>query len=169
MAEDIKHAGQPTKYNETIVGKLQQYVSSCGREATELPTIEGFANYIDVDADTIGNWGDAFPEFFGAIKKLKDKQKNQLINDGLYGGKEVNQAMAIFLLKANHGMVETSRMEVTGENGGPIQYKIITGRGFIPAGVIVDATPDQSLIGGQSSIQDAGLAQKSPQDNNSNL
>jgi hypothetical protein len=163
------HAGQPTKYDESIIGKLQEYVKTCGREATELPTIEGFAAYVDVDPDTIGNWGDAFPEFFGAIKKMKARQKNQLINDGLYGGKEVNQAMAIFLLKANHGMVETSRMEVSGENGGPIQYKIITGRGFIPAGVIVDATSEENLIGGQQPVQDSGMAQKSPQNNDSNL
>lgn len=161
MTEITKHAGQPTKYNETMIEKLKDYVKSCGREATELPTVEGFAEYVDVDPDTIGNWGEAFPEFFGAIKKLKAKQKNQLINDGLYGGKEVNQAMAIFLLKANHGMVETSRMEVSGEHGGPLQYKIITGRGFVPSGVIVDATPEENSVGGQKSIQDGSMASKS--------
>jgi hypothetical protein len=39
-----------------------------------------------------------------SIKKLADLQKNQLMNDGMYGGKEVNAGMAIFLLKAVHGL-----------------------------------------------------------------
>jgi hypothetical protein len=106
-------AGQPTKYNELVIPKLVEYILSCSREQTELPTIEGFANSIDVDPDTIDNWCKDHVEFFGAIKKLKCKQKNQLMNDGLYGGKEVNQAMAIFLLKANHGLIEKSAVDVT--------------------------------------------------------
>lgn len=53
------------------------------------------------------------PEFSYAIKKLKTYQRERLINDGLYGGKKVNAAMAIFLLKANHGMVERTKTDVT--------------------------------------------------------
>jgi len=45
-------------------------------------------------------------EFSVYIKILADKQKNQLMNDGLYGGKEVNSTMAIFLLKVIHGFNE---------------------------------------------------------------
>lgn len=115
-----KKLGRPTDYSEEVLERLKEYYSMCGREQTELPTVEGFANFIDVDPDTIGNWGDKHPDFFGAIKKLKSRQKNQLINDGLYGGKEVNQAMAIFLLKANHGLKETSVTELTGKDGIPL-------------------------------------------------
>jgi hypothetical protein len=35
----------------------------------------------------------------------------------MYGGKEVNSTMAIFLLKANHGMIETEKKMLVGENG----------------------------------------------------
>jgi len=35
------------------------------------------------------------------------------MNDGLYGGKEVNSTMAIFLLKANHGLIEKSALDLT--------------------------------------------------------
>lgn len=124
-----KHAGgRPTDYTPEVINKLEEYLSQCGREQTELPTVEGFALYIDVDTDTINNWADkkddngslVHPEFFGAYKKLFNKQKNQLINDGLYGGKEINTAMAIFLLKVNHNMVETNRTELTGKGGVPL-------------------------------------------------
>lgn len=108
---------RPTKYNESVIFKTKEYIKSCGREATELPTIEGLAEKLEVDSDTINNWATSkdekgnllYPEFFGTIKALKEKQKNQLINDGVYGGKEVNSTMCIFLLKANHGMIETER------------------------------------------------------------
>ena len=49
------------------------------------------------------------------------KQKQQLIDDGLYGGKKVNAAMAIFLLKANHGMSDGNNIQVN------IQVKPILG------------------------------------------
>lgn len=114
-------AGRPTDYSPDVIKRLDEYLNTCGREQTELPTVEGFALFIGVDTDTINNWADkknddgelVHPEFFGAYKKLKDTQKNQLINDGLYGGKEVNQAMAIFLLKVNHSMIETTHTDVT--------------------------------------------------------
>ena len=34
------------------------------------------------------------------------------MNDGMYGGKEVNAAMAIFLLKANHGLSDGPQTQV---------------------------------------------------------
>lgn len=109
--------GRPSSYDDSFIDKVDEYILTTGRESTELPTVEGFARYINVDSDTINNWAEAkdeednriHPEFFGAIKVLKSRQREQLMNDGLYGGKEVNSTMAIFLLKANHGMIETEK------------------------------------------------------------
>jgi len=99
--------GRPTKYiPEIIYPKIEEYISGCGKEQTELPTIEGLALYIGVNPDTLFEWSKLYPDFSEAIKKILAKQKTQLMNDGMYGGKEVNAAMAIFLLKVNHGMNE---------------------------------------------------------------
>ena len=76
----------------------------CGREQMSLPTIEGLADYLDVTSDTIRRWSKENQEFSATVKRILDKQKIQLMQDGMYGGKEVNAAMAIFLLKANHGL-----------------------------------------------------------------
>lgn len=159
--------GRPTKYNDLTVSKSWDYIESCGRESTELPTIEGLANYLDITKETVYEWAKKYDDFSYALKKIHDKQKTQLINDGMYGGKEVNAAMAIFLLKANHGMIETSRVEHTGENGEPI--KIIIGTGFVPAGTVIDATPEDGVIGGQPPVQDNSLASQSPENNNGHL
>ena len=97
--------GAPTKYNPvTVFPRVEEYITSCGREQTSLPTIEGLANALDVTSETIRQWVKEYPNFSSTIKKMTDKQKQQLMEDGMYGGKEVNAAMAIFLLKCNHGM-----------------------------------------------------------------
>ena len=103
-----KHpGGRPTKYKPAIIfPKIEEYLSMCGREQTSLPTIEGLATYLGVISETVREWAKKYPEFSVTIKAIVDKQKQQLIDDGLYGGKEVNAAMAIFLLKVNHGMKE---------------------------------------------------------------
>jgi len=101
----VKHAGgRPTKYNSDVFIRIENYLKTCGRENTSLPTVEGLADYLDVTSETIRQWAKEYPEFSLTIKKLADKQKKQLMDDGMYGGKEVNAAMAIFLLKVNHGM-----------------------------------------------------------------
>jgi hypothetical protein len=53
------------------------------------------------------------------------------------------------------------RQEITGKDGEPIQYRIITGTGFIPTGVVIDATPEANTLTGQSSIQDRSVAPES--------
>ena len=101
-----KHpGGAPTKYNPDILyPQIEKYIKSCGRENTSLPTIEGLALHLNLNKETLYNWSEKYPQFSNAIKKILMEQKTQLMNDGMYGGKEVNAAMAIFLLKVNHGM-----------------------------------------------------------------
>ena len=107
-----KHpGGRPTKYiSAIIISKVEKYITGCGREQTALPTIEGLAGSLDVTSETVRQWAKQYPKFSLTIKKIADKQKQQLMDDGLYGGKEVNAAMAIFLLKVNHGMNEAPRV-----------------------------------------------------------
>lgn len=99
--------GRPTKYiPETIYPKIDKYLELCGREQTQLPTVEGLALYLDVTTSTVFLWAKEYEEFSEYLKKVADLQKQQLMNDGMYGGKEVNSSMAIFLLKAIHGLKE---------------------------------------------------------------
>lgn len=119
--------GRPTKYDPSFIEELDKYLTKVNAQMNCLPTIEGFALHLGVDADTINNWANkklkdesgrptkklARPTFFHAIKKLKTLQKERLINDGLYGGKKVNTAMAIFLLKVNHDMIEKNNTDIT--------------------------------------------------------
>lgn len=131
---------RPTKYNNDILIKANEYNHRIW-SAPALPTIEGLAEELEVDADTIDNWASAkypddyedkelagklkYPEFFGTIKEIKNKQKKQLMEDGMYGGKEVNSTMAIFLLKANHGMIETEKKLIGNSDGSNLENLVI--------------------------------------------
>jgi len=159
--------GRPTKYDSSFVDEIDSYLETTGREQTELPTIEGFAKYLDVTSETLRQWEKEYPDFSLTIKKLEERQKNQLMNDGLYGGKEVNSVMAIFLLKVNHGMVETSRQEMVGKDGQPLQLFINAGQGFLPASVEVFTPSNQGYAGGQSQVQSSSVAQTGQEDDNS--
>lgn len=128
--------GRPTKYTPTMIELAEAYIKECSREQTQLPTIEGLADILNVDDDTIVEWGKEYPQFSATLKKIKAKQKNQLMNDGLYGGKEVNPAMAIFLLKANHGMKENDGITQD------INVNIVLSRNEIPSSQYI--LPDQA-------------------------
>lgn len=99
-------AGRPSKYQESFIKEVDNYLETTGKEQTTLPTLQGFALYIGCSLDAIDDWKKLYPEFSGALEKLKNKQAEQLINDGIYGGKEVNATIVKLLLQNNHGMKE---------------------------------------------------------------
>lgn len=116
-----KHAGgRPTKYYPEITIKIEEYIATTGRENTSLPTVEGLSLYLGISKETLYQWADEYPEFSDAIKRILAQQKKQLMDDGMYGGKEVNSAMAIFLLKVNHGMKENDPSTLVQVNVTPI-------------------------------------------------
>ena len=99
-------AGRPTKYEERFIEEVDNYLATTGKEQTSLPTIEGFAIYLDVSRDSLYEWAKLYPEFSDTLRRIEILQKQQLIDDGIYGGKEVNATIVKLLLQNNHGMKE---------------------------------------------------------------
>jgi hypothetical protein len=110
-------AGRPTDYKPEYPKLVLDYIKTCGREQTRLPKRVDIALLLDCDEDTLNNWAKEHGDFFGALTRVDMTQKGQLMDDGLYGGKEVNPQIAKFLLNANHGVIETTREEHTGKGG----------------------------------------------------
>jgi hypothetical protein len=104
--------GRPTTYKPEYALKIDEYLATCSPEQMIIPTIEGFCLFIGSYPEKVKRWCRRFKMFRLAIQKLKMKQKEYLMNLGLFGGREIGQAMAIFLLKANHKMVETSKTDI---------------------------------------------------------
>lgn len=84
-----------------------------------LPTKEGFAFSIGVHSETLINWAKKFAEFFEAIKKAENLQKNILIQNGLIGNYE--KTFAIFVAKNVTDMKDQQVIEHHSQN---INYDI---------------------------------------------
>ena len=155
----------------------EEYLRTCGREQTKLPKISEFCRkYVGADEDTVNLWtkGENLPEgantveLIGSIKKVREAQKQELMDDGLFGGKECNVAMAIFLLKVLHGYIDTSRQELVGKDGQPLQISVkldISGGYIPPLGATFASSAGSDTRSTQ--VQSTGMAQESKKDNNS--
>lgn len=95
--------GRPTKYSASVPKSLRKYTSECLQKG-DFPTIEGFSAYLGVGTRTLYDWQLEYPDFSQTMDELRDTQKHHLISKGLTGG--YNTRFAMFLLKANHGMME---------------------------------------------------------------
>lgn len=131
--------GRPSEYDPSFCDELDAYLLTTGKEQTSLPTIQGFALHLGFDSDTLNNWANAkvkdeqgndtnvllHPEFFGTLKRLKELQAKQLIDDGIYGGKEVNATIVKLLLQNNHGMKERTDTTTNDKEVSPVLVKFI--------------------------------------------
>jgi hypothetical protein len=72
----------------------------------KLPTIEGYALFVDVHRDTLYAWEEIHKGISDTLEILRHEQKTRVINMGLSG--EYNPTIAKLILSANHGMKERS-------------------------------------------------------------
>jgi len=105
--------GRPSIFNspEEMETQVNKYLDNC-KGQNELPTVAGFSVFLDSYEDIIAEYARSRPEFSTAIKRLKQYCKEGLIRKGLKN--EINSTMAMFLLKANYGLIE--RQYVQNEN-----------------------------------------------------
>lgn len=108
----IKKIGRPTKYNNELLEKTKQYYRDCIIN-NKMPYIEELSIVLDVDDDQIVNYGKRYPIFHAVIKKIKSLQKLNLQKIAVHGQKPVG---SIFLLKVNHGFIETEKTMHVGAN-----------------------------------------------------
>lgn len=108
--------GRISKYLPQFIEQVDIYLKSTGRQMKRLPTIESFALFVGVHKDTLYEWKKKYPEFSDAMSRILLMQEVQLIDDGIYGGKEVNVTIIKLMLQNNHGMKE--RKDTTTNNKG---------------------------------------------------
>lgn len=131
---------RPTEYKEEYCQKVQEYLDECQDEEVQvvkqssdkyemyenklkvkLPTLKGFAMFIDVNESTLYEWDKKYPEFSKSLDRIRTEQHNRLINNGLSG--DYNPTIAKLILSSNHGMSEKTVSEITGKDGGPVELK----------------------------------------------
>lgn len=93
--------GRPTKYNEQILEKAQEYIDNPGIVGDIIPIMEGLAKHLGVSRRVLYDWGEAHPDFLHTLDEVQEDQKRTLINKGLEG--EFNATITKLML-ANHGL-----------------------------------------------------------------
>lgn len=107
----MKQVGRPTKYNPIYIQEVESYLKETGHGSMHMPKIESFAIRIGVSKNTLYEWGKDHEKFQDALERIMLFQCERLVDDGIYGGKEVNATIVKLLLQNNHGMKE--RKDVT--------------------------------------------------------
>lgn len=102
----MSKVGRPTKYNPEFCNKVKDYLENATKENMHMPKIESFALFLGVNKDTLYEWAKEHKEFSDALRDIMTVQAERLIDDGIYGGKEVNATIIKLLLQNNHGMKE---------------------------------------------------------------
>lgn len=129
--------GQPTKYKEIYIKQVDKYLKENqdsfpvytsvktvkGRKKNvryqgdkiivKLPTIGGFALFINVPERCVYDWREVHPNFSQSLEKIVKEQKKRLLNKGLSG--DYNSTIAKLILSSNHGMVERKDITTGGE------------------------------------------------------
>jgi len=110
----MKHpVGRPSEYDPSNCDKVDEYLENASRENMHLPKVESFAIYLGVTKKTLYNWSKEHEEFLHALDKIMTIQAERLIDDGIYGGKEVNATIVKLLLMNNHDMREKNDTDMT--------------------------------------------------------
>lgn len=111
-------AGRPSEYKEEYIGMVDHYladhedtVTEQGKLQVKLPTIDGFARYINVPRRTLYEWKDKNEGFSHSLDKIVTEQQERLLNMGLSG--DYNPTIAKLVLSSNHGFREKTEQDIT--------------------------------------------------------
>lgn len=105
---------RPTKYNEEIQIKADEYLTKWKDLSEAVPTVAGLSLYIDTPKRTMYDWGDKFPEFSHTLGKVQAIQEYSLVNKGLKN--EINANIGKFMMY-NHGYKEKTEQDLMSSDG----------------------------------------------------
>lgn len=132
ICDQMEKAGQPSKWHPEYNQLILNWFSKAATEPYDVehddhakpymvpsrcPTMEGFANSIEVVCDTLVEWAKEehkkdYPGFSAAYTRAKQLQKDFMVACGMAGAG--NSQFATFMLKNNHDMKDTTDLT----NGG---------------------------------------------------
>jgi len=104
-----RRVGRPTKYNQAIQDKAEEYLSSYLKLGELVPTVVGLAIHMDVATNTVYNWAtEEKPNFLRIFTRVEQLQHRGLVNGGLSG--EYNPAITKMML-THHGYSDKKQVD----------------------------------------------------------
>ncbi len=107
--------GRPSKYNDKILEKAQDYIENYITYGDQIPMIDGLALELGIHRDTVNDWESKYPEFSDIVRGLMTKQGRVLMNGSLSG--EFREKTATLALSSNHGLVTKTAQDITSSDG----------------------------------------------------
>lgn len=109
--------GRPTDYTDDLPEKLRSYANQC-LSKRQVPWLEEFCQRNDVSDRRLREWCKNYEELSDARDYMMMIQKMILKQIAITRGGNVSGA--IFLLKANHGLIETEKIQHTSPQEEPL-------------------------------------------------
>ena len=106
-------AGRPSKYKPEYCQEVDRYLEEASPQNMHMPKVVSFARRIGVHKDTLYEWAKEHKDFSDALSKIMDKQEEDLIDTGIFGGKEINHSIVKMMLSTNHGYKDRQDTDVT--------------------------------------------------------
>lgn len=123
MAKSKRPVGAPPRPSKKSAAEIAlTYLESC-KVNYQIPYKEELAGLLDITDETLALWCKDDDELSATIKRIEDLQSYNLQKGGLEG--KINTTMAIFLLKANHGKIETEKKLLGGVDGNNLEIKFV--------------------------------------------
>ena len=102
---------RPSKYNDKILEKAEDYIKNYIKYGDKIPMIDGLALELGIHRDTVNDWERKYPEFSDIVRTLMTHQGRKLMNGSLSG--EFRERTATLALSSNHGLVIKTQTDIT--------------------------------------------------------
>jgi len=77
--------GRPSKYSEEILVKTENYIENFHKHDDLIPSTASLSLVLNVNRDTLYEWGKNHPEFSDMLDRLQKTQEKVLLTGGLSG------------------------------------------------------------------------------------
>jgi len=104
---------RPTKYTEDTPKQVLEYLGQWMNEDA-VPSIEGLADFLDVNKTTLYEWDNKHPEFSNVLDKVRNKQARILFNGSLKG--DLNASISKLML-TKHGYSDKQQTDSVSSDG----------------------------------------------------
>lgn len=114
-------AGRPTKLTKELIAQADKYLGQIDKN-TEIPTVEGFAMFLNLHRDTVYDWvkqdSPLAKQFSDIFKEVQQAQAAIVINGAIFG--HLNPVISKLLL-VKHDYIDRRDSDVT-TNGNDITF-----------------------------------------------